>query len=152
MEYTIIHSKPEPAASKSAPQGPAFSWPCRIYYEDTDMSGVVYHAGYLRFFERARTEWLRAKGGQQAALKDELGIVFAVRHMKIDFVKPARIDDLIDVTVAVANAGRVSFTLDQSALRGGELIAAASVKVACLNAATFAPVPIPGLLLENIHA
>jgi acyl-CoA thioester hydrolase len=72
--------------------------------------------------------------------------------MKIDFVKPARIDDLIDVTVNVANAGRVSFTLDQSAYRGEELIAAASVKVACLNAATFVPVPIPGLLLENIHA
>ncbi len=116
------------------------------------MSGVVYHAGYLRFFERAQTECLRAMGGQQAELKDELGIVFAVRHTRIDFVKPARIDDMLDVTVAVANAGRVSFTLAQSALRSGELIAAASVKVACLNAAIFAPVPIPGPLLENIHA
>ncbi|HEY4372392.1 MAG TPA: YbgC/FadM family acyl-CoA thioesterase [Burkholderiales bacterium] len=124
----------------------------RVYYEDTDFSGVVYHANYLRFFERARTEWLRDLGADAATLQREHGLAMALRHMEVDFLKPARMDDMLDVSVALAYAKRVYFVLDQEAGIAGEPIARCRVQVACVACEGFVPRPIPGFLLEKLGA
>lgn len=129
-----------------------FVWPSRVYYEDTDTSGVVYHANYLKYFERARTEWLRSLGVGQETLKTEHGAVFALRRLEVDHLRSARLDDLLDVSVAPVDSKRVSFTLDQEARRGGELIARARVKVACLGFPGFAPRVLPAFLKQLLPA
>ena len=101
-----------------APVDPVFSWPTRVYWEDTDAGGVVYHAQYLAFLERARTEWLRARGKGQELLRAEHDLVFAVRAMRIDFRNPARLDDALRVTVALRECRRASLVLVQSVRRG----------------------------------
>ena len=88
--------------------GQPFTWTVRVYYEDTDTGGVVYYANYLKFFERARTEWLRAAGFGQQALADEQGLQFVVARIECDYRRPARLDDVIDIDVRVRQAGRVS--------------------------------------------
>jgi len=122
-----------------------------VYYEDTDFSGVVYHANYLRYFERARTEWLRSLDCDSRILQRDHGLAFAVRHMEIDFLKPARIDDMVEASVVVALTKRVYFRIDQEARVGGEPIARARVKVACVACTGFAPCPIPDFLLEKLR-
>ncbi|MDB5805177.1 MAG: tol-pal system-associated acyl-CoA thioesterase [Betaproteobacteria bacterium] len=124
----------------------------RVYYEDTDFSGVVYHANYLRFFERARTEWLRSLGCDAASLKREHGLAMALRHMEIDFLRPARMDDMIEISVALAHAKRAHFVLEQEARIEGEPIARTRVQVACVACEGFAPRAIPGFLLEKLGA
>jgi acyl-CoA thioester hydrolase len=121
-----------------------------VYYEDTDFSGVVYHANYLRFFERARTEWLRSLGCDAAGLKRDYGLAMTLRHMEIDFLKPARMDDMVEVSVVPSQVKRVYFVLDQEARVEGEPIARARVQVACVACEGFAPQPIPGPLLEKL--
>ncbi len=124
-----------------------FAWPIRVYYEDTDLSGVVYHASYLRFLERARTEWLRALGFSQERLKDELGVVFTVAGMEIEFRKPARLDDVLEATVAVEGRKRASLNFVQTLRRAGDagwLLTQARVRVACVALATFKPCALPG--------
>jgi acyl-CoA thioester hydrolase len=107
--------------------------PVRVYYEDTDFSGVVYHASYLRFLERGRTELLRAAGVSQRALHGaEHPVGFAVRRMTIDFLKPARMDDLVTVETAVAAIGGASLDLAQAIRRDGDLLLSAAVRVACI--------------------
>ncbi len=111
------------------------SWPIRIYYEDTDFSGAVYHASYLRFMERARTEYLRSLGIHQQAIfagveGDAFG--FAVRRMQIDYLKPARMDDLLTVTTQAAHIGGASIDLDQCVLRDGDVLLVAKLRVACI--------------------
>lgn len=103
----------------------------RVYYEDTDFSGVVYHANYLRFFERGRTEYLRDRGVEQAALRDTSGqpLAFAVRRIAIDFMRPARMDDLLTVVTSLAEITGASLRLDQTILRGGDVLASAEVQV-----------------------
>jgi acyl-CoA thioester hydrolase len=118
-------------------------WPVRVYYEDTDAGGVVYHAGYLRFLERARTEWLRALGYSQARLKQEEALVFTVVGMTLDFLKPARLDDLLQVRSQVRLAGGASVQFEQEILRDSERILTATVRVACLDAGTFRPRRLP---------
>ena len=131
----------------STPDEPAaFTWQTRVYYEDTDLSGLVYHANYLKYFERARTEWLRARGQDHATLKARDNLVFVVRRIEVDYVKAARMDDLLDISVCI-EPGRhhVTFIMDQEARVGGELIARAKVKLACLEADTLKPRVIPNL-------
>lgn len=133
--------------------GPAisFSWPIRVYWEDTDAGGVVYHAGYLRFLERARSEWLRACGIDQQRLRDDTGIGFVVRDMHIGFVAPARLDDELDVHVAVEQLRAASMKFAQSIhRRDGTLLIQASVRVACVDLANMRPCKIPDDLLARI--
>lgn len=129
-----------------------FNWPVRVYYEDTDAGGVVYYANYLRFFERARTEWLRAIGFEQTQLVSDSGIVFAVRHVEIDYRSPARLDDALVVELQIADLGRASLSFRQRLLRDDALLSAATVKVVCLNHLTFRPVAIPTTVRDRIHA
>jgi acyl-CoA thioester hydrolase len=120
-----------------------FSFPVRVYYEDTDMAGVVYYAGYLRFLERGRTEWLRALGVEQNRLAREEGIVFAVRSLNIEYLKPARLDDALAVLTELTLPGRAQVTLKQWIERGGETLVEATVRVACLNTKTMKPAALP---------
>ena len=122
-----------------------FSWPIRVYWEDTDGGGVVYHAGYLRFLERARTEWLRSLGIEQEALRRTQDMVFALRSVQMDFLAPARLDDELIATVEVTAVRGASLAFRQSVVRkadGAELVRA-TVRAACLAASTFRPRPLP---------
>lgn len=126
----------------------SFSWPLRIYYEDTDLSGVVYHANYLRYFERARTEWVRALGLSQDQLLQEHGLAFTVAHLEIRYRRPARLDDELEVTVSVAQRRRASLLFDQT-LRDPateEILATAQVMVACVDTRSFRPRALPDAL------
>jgi acyl-CoA thioester hydrolase len=131
---------------------PVFSWPTRVYWEDTDAGGVVYHAQYLAFLERARTEWLRARGIGQERLRGEHDLVFAVRAMRIDFRAPARLDDALDVTAAIRECRRASLVFTQSIRRGDDLLLDAEVRVAALSASGFRPRPIPQPLHDTLNA
>jgi acyl-CoA thioester hydrolase len=135
----------------AAPQ-PPFSWPTRVYWEDTDAGGVVYHAQYLAFLERARTEWLRARGYGQALLRDTHGLVFAVRSMRIDFRAPARLDDALEVSVALRECRRASLVLVQDIRCDGRLLFDAEVRIAALDAGDFRPRGIPELLYQELKS
>ena len=130
---------------------PVFSWPTRVYWEDTDAGGVVYHAQYLAFLERARTEWLRARGKGQELLRAEHDLLFAVRAMRIDFRQPARLDDALDVTVALRQCRRASLVIAQSIRRGDRVLLDAEVRVAALTANGFRPRPIPQSLFDELN-
>jgi acyl-CoA thioester hydrolase len=128
---------------------PVFSWPTRVYWEDTDAGGVVYHAQYLAFLERARTEWLRARGKGQELLRREHDLVFAVRAMQVDFRQPARLDDALEVSVELVGCRRASLVIAQAIRRDGALLLDAQVRVAALGAGDFRPRAIPdGLYME----
>jgi len=127
-----------------------FSWPVRVYYEDTDLGGVVYYANYLKFMERARTEWLRALGFEQTALVRDHGAVFVVSSLAIDYLKPAAFNDELTATVELEKLGAVQITLKQRIARGAESLATASVRIACVNTATFRPVRIPAPVIAGI--
>ncbi|MCA0175833.1 MAG: tol-pal system-associated acyl-CoA thioesterase [Proteobacteria bacterium] len=119
-----------------------FSWPLRVYWEDTDAGGIVFYANYLRYFERARTEWLRAAGVQQQALP----VLFVVTETRTRYLKPARLDDLLRITVARHTehaAERASLSLIQRAWRGDDLLAEAEVRIACVDRQTMRPKRIP---------
>jgi acyl-CoA thioester hydrolase len=120
-----------------------FSWPVRVYYEDTDAGGVVYHSNYLNFMERARTEWLRALGFEQTALKDDHGIVIVVHSLSITFKKPAYFNDMLEIHCDIIKIGHGSIELAQTIIRDGALLINANVKAAFVNAATFKPLGIP---------
>ena len=107
--------------------------PVRVYYEDTDAGGVVYYANYLRFLERARTEWLRALGFDQGRLMVEAGLAFAVRSLAVDYLKPARLDDQLDVLTTIESLGRAQMVFAQRIERNGEVLVTATVRVACLD-------------------
>lgn len=131
---------------------PAFSWPTRVYWEDTDAGGVVYHAQYLAFLERARTEWMRAQGYGQELLRLEHGLVFAVRAMTLDFIKPARLDDALAVSASLRECRRASAVFAQAIHRGDEVLLTASVRVAALDAGAFRPRAIPPPLYDQLKA
>lgn len=132
----------------------AFTMRVRVYWEDTDAGGVVYHARYLHFLERARTEWLRALGHGQQELRESAGVLFVVHRMELDFNAPARLDDLLVASLAIEQRRSASFTLQQALHRDGEdkVLLAARVRIACLDAASFRPRPIPDHLLARIPA
>jgi acyl-CoA thioester hydrolase len=129
-----------------------FSIPIRVYYEDTDSGAVVYYANYLKFMERARTEWLRTLGFEQDELSRSEGILFAVHSVRLDFLKPARFNDLLQATVAVTRRGRASLVFAQQIRREGITLCEGEVKVACLDAATFTPRPIPGQIQARMKS
>lgn len=135
------------------PEGAArdFSIPVRVYYEDTDTAGVVYYANYLRFMERARTEWLRTLGFEQDKLSQEERVIFAVRAIKVDFLKPGRFNELLQATVGVRRIGGASLTFVQQIRRDATTLCQAQVKVACLDVQSFAPRAIPGRIMSQLH-
>jgi acyl-CoA thioester hydrolase len=132
------------------PVASAFIWPIRVYWEDTDAGGVVYHASYLRFLERARTEWMRALGFGQDALREREGLVFVVRAMRLEFLRAARLDDELTVCVALGECRRASLLMRQSVLRGEVPLLDAEVKVACVTAADFRPRAVPEALIAKM--
>jgi len=131
---------------------PVFTWPVRIYYEDTDAGGIVFYANYLKFFERARTEWLRASGVNQQALADTDGAIFVVKNANIDYHAPAKLDDELKLTLNIEKLGRASVQFLQQAWRGDVLLASASVKVGCVDAATLRPRPLPPATAAKMRA
>jgi acyl-CoA thioester hydrolase len=129
-----------------------FTWAVRVYYEDTDAGGIVFYANYLKFFERARTEWLRATGiGQQELLERE-GAIFVVKNVNLDYHLPARLDDQITLTLTVEKLGRASVQFAQQAWRGEQLLTSASVKVGCVDAATMRPRSLPDATAVKMRA
>ncbi|MFC5475821.1 tol-pal system-associated acyl-CoA thioesterase [Paraherbaspirillum soli] len=131
-----------------------FRWPVRVYYEDTDAGGVVFYANYLKFFERARTEWLRAAGVEQRLLEETDGVIFVVKNTTVDYHAPARLDDELNLTVVVERVSRVSVEFIQQAWRLGDetpkLLATGHITVVCVNADGFRPQAIPKQVLEKI--
>src|SRR3972149_2146747 len=127
-----------------------FSWPVRVYYEDIDAGGVVYYANYLKFFERARTEWLRSFGLNQDKLAQEAGLIFVVRRALLDFARPARLDDMLEVTVEPMKVARVYADLVQEARCGAQVLARAEIRVACLNQRASKPAALPQLLRDKL--
>ncbi len=125
------------------PSSRAFVWRVRVYYEDTDLGGVVYYANYLKFLERARTEWLRARGFEQTALAAIHEVMFIVRSVALEYRKPARFNDELEVTVEPGEIGASRIMLQQFVRRGKEELVTAQVEIACVNTATFRPVRIP---------
>jgi acyl-CoA thioester hydrolase len=127
-----------------------FVWPVTVYYEDTDAGGVVYHANYLKFFERARTEMLRSIGvNQHTFLKDHIG--FVVRHMDLDFLKGARLDEHLKVKTWVISASKVTLVFEQQLVRPDEsIVCKATVKIACVNLSTMRPTAIPNDIIMEI--
>jgi len=127
-----------------------FVWPVRVYYEDTDLGGVVYYANYLKFLERARTEWLRALGVEQTALAAKHQVIFVVRSIALEYLRPAAFNDELVVTVELEQAGAAQVRVLQRITRGTEELATARVRIACVNTATFRPVRIPRPLTDRI--
>ena len=126
-----------------------FTWPIRVYWEDTDAGGVVYHANYVKFLERARTEWLRALGIEQTELAERDGVIFVVRRVEIDYLKSARLNDVLAVDCRLADLGRASLEVDQSVRCGDSVLSTARVKIACVAAGQFKPARIPAHILER---
>jgi len=127
-----------------------FSWPVRVYYEDTDLGGVVYYANYLKFLERARTEWLRSLGFEQNVLRDQENLVFAVRQLHIDYLQPAKFNDELQVLAQLSQVGRASLTMKQEIKRNETCLCVAEVKLACLQFANLRPRKMPEALLTAI--
>ncbi len=127
-----------------------FTWPVRVYYEDTDGGGVVYHANYLKFMERARTEWLRSLGYAQTELRSAPGVIFVVREIGLQYRQPARFDDALLVHSELLDVGRSLLRFRQTVLRDETVLAEAGVLVVCVDAARFRPVAIPASLREKI--
>jgi acyl-CoA thioester hydrolase len=125
--------------------------PVRVYWEDTDAGGVVFYANYLKFFERARTEWLRSLGYSQEAMRREQGVMFVVTHTAVRYLQPARLDDVMDVTVSVRSARQATMVLTQQALRDGTLLAEGEIRIGCVDAQTFRPHRIPKELLQELE-
>ena len=134
---------------------PSFVFPIRIYWEDTDAGGIVFYANYLKFFERARTEWLRSLGIQQQVLKEESGGMFVVSETQIKYFSPARLDDLLEVTAHTAEAGRASLVLAQQAwlTLDGErkLLAEGTIRIGWVDSITLKPGRIPAAILEALQ-
>jgi len=127
----------------------AFAMPVRVYYQDTDAAGVVFHATYLDFMERARVEWLRHQRFEPQELARRFRLLFIVRHLDIAYLKPAMLDDLVTVTAAVQKLGRAQVTLLQEVLRGREALVRASVNLACVVTGSLKPMPVPDEVLAS---
>ena len=139
---------------KNAQQTPLFTFdfPQRIYFEDTDAGGVVYHAQYVKFLERARTEWLRYLGFTHSELERKYKMLFVVGEIAVEFVKPAKLDDSVNISVAVENLGRVRCTFHQEIRRGEEILVKARVLVASVSADGFKPIEIPADVRKKMEA
>ncbi|WP_228529920.1 tol-pal system-associated acyl-CoA thioesterase [Diaphorobacter caeni] len=147
--------------NRSMGETKAFEWPVRIYWEDTDAGGIVFYANYLKFFERARTEWLRSIGFGQHGMREQTGGMFVVTGADLRYHRPARLDDELIVTAAVSETGRASLTIEQKALLKSAqmnqatspvLLCEASIRIGWVDAATMRPSRIPGPLLEQLSS
>jgi len=127
-----------------------FDHALRVYWEDTDAGGIVFYANYLKFFERARTEWLRAFGFGQQRLREETGLIFVVASTSVRYLQSARLDDLLRVTVEPREIGRVSMTIFQQAWRDNELLAEGEIRIGCVDALTLKTSRIPQAILTAL--
>lgn len=124
-------------------------FPVRVYYEDTDLAGIVYYANYLKFIERGRTEWVRSLGIDQVVLKRDHGLVFAVRRVEADYLRPAKFDDELTVTTELSAVAGARLILEQAVWRAGEKLFAAAVTIVCLSE-TGAPARLPAALRQRL--
>lgn len=129
----------------------AFSWPVRVYYEDTDSGGVVFYANYLKFFERARTEWLRTLGLESSALLEQYGALFVVKASNVEYHASARLDDELRVSSAVEKTGRASVVFYQEVRCGERLMTSAHITVCWVDQKSWRPVAVPGPVLELLR-
>lgn len=127
-----------------------FHWPVRVYYEDTDAGGVVFYANYLKFYERSRTEMLRAMGFEQDELINEQAVIFVVRSVQLDYLKPARFNEMLNVTASLSRVKSASLTFEQTITRNDELLNTATIRIACLDADTLRPKLIPDALKQAL--
>ena len=125
----------------------AYRFPMRVYWEDTDAAGIVFYANYLKFFERARSEWLRSLGFEQEGLRASAGIAFVVAETSVRYRRPARLDDVIEVSVEVTYLGQASLEVAQQAWRGAELLAQGTIRIGCIELGTFRPRRFPNDIL-----
>jgi acyl-CoA thioester hydrolase len=143
---------PVPAPPSADADRVLFRWPLRVYWEDTDAGGIVFYANYLKFFERARTEWLRSLGVHQQALREREGTIFVVADTAVRYHAPARLDDAIEVTVAVLARGSASLRLRQQAWRGDTLLAAGDIRIGCVDQGTLRPCRIRSVIQLALEA
>jgi len=129
---------------------PQFRHALRVYWEDTDAGGVVFYANYLKFFERARTEWLRALGFEQEQMRRDTGVMFVVSRTAVNYLRPARLDDWLEVSVELRETGRASLTLYQQATRAGELLCEGEIRIGCVDAQAFRPARMPAALFTAL--
>ena len=131
----------------------AFAWPLRVYWEDTDAGGIVFYANYLKFFERARTEWLRSLGLQQSGLRDRTGGMFIVAETSVRYLQPARLDDELSVTAELQETGRATLAIRQQALLQptGTLLAEGTIRIGWVDSATLRPARIPAMILDQLN-
>ncbi len=128
-----------------------FQWPVRVYWEDTDAGGIVFYANYLKFFERARTEWLRSLGLGQQQLRDSTGGMFVVSETNVRYHHSARLDDELIVTAQLTESGRASMTIAQQALRQGKVLCEGTIRIGWVDAASLRPARIPAPILEALN-
>lgn len=128
-----------------------FAWPVRVYYEDTDLGGVVYYANYLKFMERARTEWLRNLGFEQDELKDRFDVIFVVKSVELDYLQPARFNDELLVSVKPIKVRGASLLVEQEIIKQNEkgILCKGMIKIVSLTASNFTPCPIPGAIMQK---
>jgi len=165
--HSTLAQRGAPAPEAQEPSRIVHRQPTRVYWEDTDAGGIVFYANYLKFFERARTEWLRALGVQQQAMRERTGAIFVVTHTAMHYRAPARLDDLLEVTVALRHTGRVSLEVAQQAWRlpsdadadtetdagnraAPVLLVEGEVRIGCVDAATMRPCRIPADVLQRL--
>jgi acyl-CoA thioester hydrolase len=134
----------------TAPPGARFNHSVRVYWEDTDAGGVVFYANYLKFFERARTEWLRHAGIGQQAVLDTTGAIFIVTDTQVRYLAPARLDDLLIISVEPAHIGRARMQIDQHAWCGARLLCEGRIQIACVSRGTFRPCRIPTDIVDRL--
>lgn len=129
----------------------AFNWPVRVYYEDTDAGGIVYYANYLRYFERARTEWLREIGVDQTDMRAEHNAIFVVKATAVEYHASARLDDALRITSVVEKIGRASIVFAQEAWCEERRLASAKVTICCVDVAQWRSIPLPSSVLAKIN-
>ena len=144
-----VSDSPSPASAAAA--AAHFHHSMRVYWEDTDAGGIVFYANYLKFFERARTEWLRALGHSQQEMVDTTGCMFVVQDTHVRYLRPARLDDLLVITVDVTERGKASLRIRQQAWCGDTLLTEGEIRIGCVERATMKPTRIPGPILEAIE-
>ena len=128
-----------------------FNWPVRVYYEDTDAGGVVFYANYLKFYERARTEMFRAMGFEQDELMTQDAVIFAVRSVQVDYLKPAKFNYMLDVSAQLSLIKNASLTFEQTIMHNDELLSTATIRIACLDATSLRPKLIPDFLKQALN-
>lgn len=128
-----------------------FSWPVRVYWEDTDAGGIVFYANYLKFFERARTEWLRSMGIGQQQLKESTGGMFVVADTSVRYLRPARLDDELIVTANLQHSGRASMTIGQQVLIKNTLLCEGTIRIGWVDANSMQPARIPQTIIESLR-